>query len=222
MISCHSSAPPGSVSALSSYEPSSFPANACILCRNTAPLISMAFGLIRRGVGCRVLGKEIGTGLVTLVKKLNALSLDDLDRRLDLYEKREREKFLRKGEDQAAQDIEDKCSCLRVFISAQDPSATIDVLCLRIAALFDDGPSGLLTLSTVHKAKGLEWPTVFILDKAKLMPSKFARTPWAKRQEMNLIYVALTRAQEHLRYIDSGNWKREERLTPEQRAQQED
>lgn len=213
MISSASFAPLGSVSELRSYEPQHFQPSAAILCRNTAPLISFAFSLIRRGVGCRVLGREIGQGLVTLVRKLSALSLDDLDRRLDAFASREREKFLRKGEDQAAQNVEDKCNCLRIFISEQPPAGTIDSLCLRISSLFDDSVSGLLTLATVHKAKGLEWPTVFILDKLKLMPSKFAKTAWARRQEQNLIYVALTRAQVDLRYIDSGCWKREEKLS---------
>ena len=41
-----------------------------VLCRNNAPLISMAFKLIRQGIGVNMLGREIGRGLSTIVKKL--------------------------------------------------------------------------------------------------------------------------------------------------------
>lgn len=222
MISAAPSSPSGSVLSLSSYTPSTFPSDSVILCRLTAPVVTFAFQLIRRGVGCRVLGKEIGTGLITLIKKLSAISLDDLARRLEMYESREREKFLRKNDEQSASAVGDKCQCIRIFIDAQPPDGTIASLCFRVASLFDDSALGLLTLSTIHKAKGLEWPTVFLLDRFRLMPSKFARTPWAFAQEQNLIYVALTRAQLHLRYIDSGCWQREEKLSCEQKAMIED
>jgi superfamily I DNA/RNA helicase len=76
----------------------------------------------------------------------------------------------------------------------------------RIETLFKDTDEGrtahTLTLSTVHKAKGREWPTVYVLDYYKRMPSKAARLPWEREQELNLIYVAFTRAQERLVTIE--------------------
>lgn len=219
-IQPHTAAPIGSVAELRSYEPSEFDARSAILCRNTAPLVSFAFGLIRRNVGCRVLGREIGQGLVLLVKKLAATNVDDLLARLDHYETREVARLKRKDEVQAIDNLRDRVSCIRLFIdNAPDSSRTIDDVCRRITALFDDTASGLLTLSTIHKAKGLEWPTVFILDgwasDKPLLPSPYARLPWQKQQELNLCYVAITRAQLDLRYISSGHWK------PEQRAPNE-
>lgn len=201
-------APEGSVKHLSSYSPSDFPSSSAILCRNTAPLVSFAFSLIQRQIGCRVLGREIGQGLVSLIKKLNPSSLDELRLKLEMYEKRETEKFTRKGELQSAEAIRDKVACINIFL---DHVSSIDELCNRIGNLFDDSVSGLLTLSTIHKAKGLEWPTVFILDFSKLQPSRYATLPWQKIQERNLIYVAITRAQVDLRYIESGKWKEEKR-----------
>jgi DNA helicase-2/ATP-dependent DNA helicase PcrA len=60
--------------------------------------------------------------------------------------------------------------------------------------------SGTLTLSTVHSAKGLEWPVVFIIWVAE------GRFPAAKaygsdedlEEERRLMYVAATRARDHL------------------------
>lgn len=201
-------APEGSVKSLPSYSKEDFSSSSVILCRNTAPLIKFAFQLIRRNVGCRVLGKEIGLNLITIVKKQNANSVDDLRNRLDLWRNREVERAIRKGEESAAEAIEDKFTCLCIFIeNLKEDDRTVNSLCSTISSLFDDTKRGLLTLCTVHKSKGMEWPTVFILDKSKLMPSKWAKTPWAQEQEQNLIYVALTRAQVDLRYIDSDQWR---------------
>jgi ATP-dependent exoDNAse (exonuclease V) beta subunit len=55
-----------------------------------------------------------------------------------------------------------------------------------------------VTLSTIHKAKGREWPKVFLLGRNRYMPSKYATQDWQLDQEKNLIYVAVTRAQEEL------------------------
>jgi superfamily I DNA/RNA helicase len=55
--------------------------------------------------------------------------------------------------------------------------------------------SHLVILSSIHKAKGLEWPRVYILGRKQLMPSPYARQAWAQEQEKNLAYVAITRAQ---------------------------
>ena len=41
-----------------------------VLCRNNAPLISMAFKLIRAGIGVNMLGRDIGRGLSSLCKKI--------------------------------------------------------------------------------------------------------------------------------------------------------
>jgi ATP-dependent exoDNAse (exonuclease V) beta subunit len=57
----------------------------------------------------------------------------------------------------------------------------------------------------VHKAKGLECPRVFILDPHR-MPSKWARQQWMQRQEVNIQYVAVTRAKSELYYIRLDQW----------------
>ena len=76
---------------------------------------------------------------------------------------------------------------------------TVEQLVSEIQTIFSDSAKGL-TLATVHKAKGLEAPRVFILE-PDLMPSRWATQEWQQEQERNLIYVAVTRALETLVYL---------------------
>ncbi|WP_062076800.1 ATP-dependent helicase [Demequina globuliformis] len=56
-----------------------------------------------------------------------------------------------------------------------------------------------VTLTTMHAAKGLEWDAVFIAGCSEgLMPVSMAETTEAIEEERRLLYVAITRAREHL------------------------
>ncbi|MFW7413693.1 ATP-dependent helicase [Demequina sp. SO4-18] len=56
-----------------------------------------------------------------------------------------------------------------------------------------------VTLTTMHAAKGLEWDAVFIIGCSEgLMPISLAEAPQAIEEERRLLYVAVTRAREHL------------------------
>lgn len=56
-----------------------------------------------------------------------------------------------------------------------------------------------VTLTTMHAAKGLEWDAVFIVGCSEgLLPISLAETPDAIDEERRLLYVAITRAREHL------------------------
>lgn len=56
-----------------------------------------------------------------------------------------------------------------------------------------------VTLTTMHAAKGLEWDAVFIVGLSEgLLPISLAETEHAIAEERRLLYVAITRAREHL------------------------
>nr|WP_242549409.1 ATP-dependent helicase [Alicyclobacillus mali (ex Roth et al. 2021)] len=61
-------------------------------------------------------------------------------------------------------------------------------------------------LMTIHKAKGLEWTTVFVAGLAEgLLPHKKALKGEELREETRLCYVAATRARDNL-YLLSAKW----------------
>lgn len=192
----------GSVEELDAYGIADFPPTAAVLCRTTAPLVSFALDCLTRGLGCTIAGRDLAAGLVALLEKRNATSVPDLKEKLLDYRHEQCKKLCRKGKQSEAAALADKVSALLVLARNATSVAAVKA---KLEDLFKPGKD-LLLLSTVHRAKGLEWDTVFILDFNELMPS-----PWAKEEELeqehNLIYVAQTRARLHLRYINSNCWK---------------
>ena len=68
-----------------------------------------------------------------------------------------------------------------------------------VAAWADPADRDRVVLTTFHRAKGLQWPTVIVLGLgAGLMPIASAQTPAALDEERRLLYVALTRSEEEL------------------------
>ncbi len=82
----------------------------------------------------------------------------------------------------------------------------VDELCKKIEELFSTTKSGV-TLSTVHKAKGLENDRVFILRPDLLPLKRENQQPWEKMQELNLKYVAITRAKKALFFVEANKDK---------------
>lgn len=178
-----------------------------ILCRNTAPLIQTAYTLLSRGTACRVEGRDIGEGLEKLARRWKISTLSALLTKLDDYEARQTAKFMSKNQENKVEALTDQVECLRIIIARcqSQNKQTVDELAEEIKKMFGTTPEGekakVLTLSTVHKSKGREFPRVFLVGKEKYMPSPYARKHWQQVQEANLEYVAVTRAQQELIYV---------------------
>jgi superfamily I DNA/RNA helicase len=174
--------------------------NDAILCRNTAPLIQTAYTLIAKGIACRVEGREIGTGLIKLARRWKLKTLDQLLNKLEDYQARQTAKFMSRDQEERVQALVDQVDCLRIVINRclSLKQTSIDDLVASIESMFGNTKDGeqppVLTLSTVHKSKGREWQRVYILGRAKYMPSPYAKKAWQIEQESNLEYVAITRA----------------------------
>lgn len=74
----------------------------------------------------------------------------------------------------------------------------------------DDGSDSKVSLMTVHAAKGLEFPTVFIVGlEENIFPSPMAcDSPRELEEERRLLYVAITRAEKHCILTSAKNrWR---------------
>ena len=169
-----------------------------ILCRKNAPLISLAFQLLSKRIPCRIEGRDVGQELVRLCKKHSSPgdSKQKLSQSLQLHLNQQAQKLSPYKLDL----LSDKITAINSIL--QLPFITsVTQLYQEIEQVFSDyDPTKppRLTLSSVHKSKGLEWPTVYLLGRNLWMPSQFATQPWMEDQEQNLIYVAITRAKEIL------------------------
>jgi DNA helicase II / ATP-dependent DNA helicase PcrA len=174
--------------------------NSAVLCRNTAPLLALAFRLIRQRVACKVEGRDIGEGLKKLARRWKVRSLDVLEARLDEFLERERTKLLAKKQEAKLAVLEDTVATLKEIMDQCriEGKNDVEAVVAYIDQLFADDVRGVMVLSTIHKSKGREWPRVFWLDRKNTCPSRYARQKWQMDQEINLMYVAATRAQEEL------------------------
>ena len=87
--------------------------------------------------------------------------------------------------------------------AAMDPAPSASGFRAWLAASLADGGSDqradAVTLATFHRAKGLEWPVVFLVGLERgLVPIGRATGPAAEAEERRLLYVAVTRAAERL------------------------
>jgi superfamily I DNA/RNA helicase len=161
--------------------------------------VGLAFRLIKNGIAAHVEGKEIGKGLTNLVKKWKKITtVEELNEKLDDHFTMQEEKLIAKGHEDKVEGLRDRIDTIKILAEGCE---LISEVVIKIESLFADTHNGsyaTVLLSTVHKAKGREWPRVYILGFREFMPSKLAKQPWQMEQEINLIYVAATRAMKEL------------------------
>lgn len=165
-----------------------------ILSRKNAPLAGTCLKLWLDGVKAQIEGRDFGKGITnlidTLTKKRNTL-LGKFLETLDAYARETETRLAKKrGGDQLISDLWDKVECLEIL---SDGLGDTDELKKRVEGLFKDtdktGRRGMVTLSSVHRAKGLEWDRVFGLAYTLMDHSE---------EEHNLRYVMITRAKHDL------------------------
>lgn len=178
-----------------------------VICRKAAPLVGLCLKLIANGMSAKVKGKDIAEGLKKLIKKLEPKDTIDLFIKLDdelikIQERLAEHGIVGKAAEKAPSVVtfKDKLECLKIIAENAKSVADID---RKLDELFSDYTSGrMVTLSTIHKAKGLEADNVHIVVPNKLPLTFDGQQAWELEQEYNLKYVAITRAKKHLTYID--------------------
>lgn len=176
-----------------------------ILSRMNAPLVGVALQLLKAGKRARVAGKDISKGLLSLIRKLRARSVPHFIEKVGTWKDREvlrHQKALEVATGGKKMAIENKIEAVidqaEMLINLAEGAKNVQEITTRVERLFEDdglGMAGVITCSSVHKAKGLEAKRVFIYTETLRNYNK---------EEQNIEYVAITRAKETLFLAHSG------------------
>ncbi len=105
-----------------------------VLCRLTAPLVELAYDLIRSGVAAHVEGRDIGKGLENLATKwASVTTAHELTVKLDTYLKNEAEKLMARDEEYKIEAVADRVNTLYVIM---DGCETLAEITTKIHILF--------------------------------------------------------------------------------------
>lgn len=161
--------------------------NSAIICRNNAPLFALALKLLGAGRSVSVSGSDVGPKIIAIMRKLGDEQMKK-EALLNEIESWRQDKLAKQST--TAGDI---ANCMVVFAKYGD---TLSQAISYAEHLFSK--KGTINLLTGHKAKGLEWNTVYHLDPFLIGESE---------QEHNLRYVIQTRAMQNYYEIESREIK---------------
>ena len=195
-----------------------------VLCRMNAPLLRLAYMLIKQDTPVTIQGRDIGTSLANLVKQIAKkdmrtrhfpywnpeMAITIFQTNLDRHYLNEVSRLEKKAQNTRVNPsqfemLQDRNNCIEAVMQGL---RTVGELVDRLKNLFSDcdktgQPKEKVLLSSVHRAKGLEAETVFILEPEK-MPHPMAQLEWEVSQEYNIKYVALTRSLDKLTFVMEG------------------
>lgn len=179
-------------------------ASIAIGCRNNAPLMKMAFKLIRRRIAPMMLGRALGKNLVSFSKKVLP---DDETKSVDCaallteWMDKERALAIANGKDHEVEPLEDRIECLRAVLSDAEVK---DAGSLRqVTTQLFAREAGQVILGTGHKLKGTEHDVVIHIDPWRI-PSRQAKEAEKRgdfgplQQDRNIGYVIETRTKHTL------------------------
>lgn len=176
------------------------PAPGCsiaILCRHNAPLFAIAMKLLRKRVAVVMLGRDIGKGLIALLRKLcpEDCGADVIIGKVNDWRSGEIAKCTTDDDAGKASRINDRADCLLALLDGTIASASgLE----RVLHHLFSRSEGQVTLSSIHRFKGRESDMVVHLDPWR-SPSRrsIALAKAGDRreleQELNLNYVCETR-----------------------------
>ncbi|MDJ0510042.1 MAG: UvrD-helicase domain-containing protein [Crocosphaera sp.] len=184
-----------------------------VLSRKTAPLVNLCIRLIGKGIAARVKGKDIGKQIkseLEAISSIEGFNYQDFNIFLEKYKEFKFQSYENlDNKAQLRENLADKLRALSTVYGSQPNATCIQDLCDYIDDLFTDEDSPI-TLSTCHRAKGLEGERIFIIDADNLPMVWERQKEWQKEQEHNLLYVALTRSTEALYVVGKPDWLKDD------------
>lgn len=181
----------GTVTSLATWHADDLAEDAAVICRNNAPLFSIAIRLLKNGRTAELDGKDIIKSITKTMSKFGSNNMPQTAvlEKIDAWEAAEMEK----NKPRAHGRIADRAQCMRVFALEGEDLAAALTYAAHIGNLHSP-----LKLMTGHKAKGLEFEHVYFLDQHLV---------GKEEQEPNLRYVIITRSKNTLTYIRTEDFE---------------
>jgi hypothetical protein len=159
----------GRIDSLERWGPECIPDGAAIICRNNAPLFKCGLKLLKAGRSIKLVGMEIGPGLLRIMRKLGppTLTRNQIGTALDAWLRRELIKPNGPRRYTTNSNVSRYCALRPDANNLGQAIAFAEDIFKR---------SGAIQLLSIHKAKGLEWDVVFHLDSGEYHRSGPNRT----------------------------------------------
>lgn len=177
-----------------------------VISRPKAPLVKLAYWMLRHEVSCMILGRDIAqelhSYLVSHMRYGESVSPAVLAERV----KASTAKLIAKLEDD--DEIAELADRRDVLVSVLLRYGSVDRAIESLNSLFGtERRMDAVCLSTIHKFKGGEADRVWWLDYHKpCLESPMLRHPWQRREAENLRFVAATRSRSFLGLIKSKSF----------------
>ena len=173
-----------------------------VICRNNRPLIQLFFMLLEENKPAYIYGKDLEKALLSLVSKVRKFDKDKAIEKLEGEIEKVKKQLEERGVEKKNITTHPKYVSIyekvkAITIIAEHCQHTLEIEQF-LETMFADKA---IRLMTIHKSKGLESERVFIIERFEgkdLIPSPYATQPWQITQEMNLKFVAYTRAKKQL------------------------
>lgn len=177
-----------------------------VLSRFNKDIVFTFFKLLKNGQSCKILGKEeIIQDIIEFIPKNRHQNKEfyvnleyQAENIFKAYEKKFKDNEEKIMKYEGIKDI--IIFCFYEFHNV----TTFSELIIQLRNFLDKDEKDSITLSSIHKSKGLEYDTVFILNYPLLpyKPSKGIQKEWQSYQENCLKYVAITRAKNNLYLVN--------------------
>lgn len=169
-----------------------------VICPTNAPVVSACLKLIAQRRPAYVRGRAVGDQLITVLRGLpECRTVAQVSAGVESWHNRELNRLSdMDGVEDLIEAVGDRANGLQAILAGCQSPAEAEPLIGRLFS--DDRREGVVTFSTIHRAKGDEAANVWFIDAPQRMPTK----PWQARQNRNLRYVALTRSKHMLAFVE--------------------
>ena len=202
--------------------------NTAFLSRTNEPLVHASLQLLKLGIPFVILGKDIAKDLLDHIDRIQRLNFQrddddvwELSQAISTYLKEKQEKNANKAAkaaqlkelketteamvsaiEQFAEDVSNgSIGQFKKWLKEKFGGLDIDAGGRKGKSAREAAKAATVTLSTVHKSKGLQFERVYIL-RDDLWPHPKSTRPEDLAQELNNKYIGRTRAEDSLHVLD--------------------